>query len=381
MAKLYKLTPLQVTKSTKLGWLADGGGLYLRTRKNGSKSWVFRYERFQKKKDFTLGPLNSIGLAKAREMAAECRLAIIEGRSLETLFAVKDGPKTFLDAAGAIIERRRRSWKSDKTAIKWRRGLMDHCKVLHSKPVADVTIQDVEAILEPIWYSSNHSARMIRGMIEQAIDLATVLGWRSGDNPARWKGGLEHLLPDYAPKVQHHAAMPYKEVPEFIQVLMKSGSHVTANALTLTILTASRGHMVRHADWSEFDLDERLWTIPAERMKKSDEDHVIPLTDQMLSLLPGKRSGLVFPYRGKGFSENAFRSTLKSMSLDYTAHGFRSSFKDWSADQTEFADEVSEMALAHKVGTSVRRAYRRGKGLDRRRRLLEAWCEYCCSMN
>ena len=380
LSQLNKLSPLEVQKTKKLGWLADGGGLYLRTRKSGSKSWVFRHDKNKVKRDFIIGPLHTVSLANARKLASECRLAALEGRSIEAVFASKEGPKTFESAALAIIERRRSSWKSEKTAIKWRRGLMDHAKPLHKIPVSQITIQDVENILLPIWYSHNHSARMTRGMIEQALDLATVLGWREGDNPARWKGGLEHLLPDYAPKIQHHAAMPYKEVPKFIQGLMESNSYVTVDALILTILTASRGHMVRHADWSEFDLDEKLWTIPAERMKKSDEDHVIPLTDQMLSLLPRKTSGLVFPYRGKGFSENAFRSTLKSMSLEYTAHGFRSSFKDWAADQTEFADEVSEMALAHKVGTSVRRAYRRGKGLNRRRRLMEAWCAHCYSI-
>jgi len=376
MAKLYKLTPLQVSKSNKLGWIADGGGLYLRTRKSGTKSWVFRYERNKKKKDFALGPLSTIGLAKARQMAGDCRLALIEGRPLTSLFVDKSGPKTFLDAAKAIIERRQKSWKSEKTAIKWRRGLMDHCKSLHNIPVKDVTIQDVEAVIEPIWFTNNHSARMVRGMIEQAIDLATVLGWRSGDNPAKWKGRLEHLLADYSPKVQHHAAMPYKDVPDFMEQLL-NGSNVTKHALAFTILTASRGHMVRHATWDEFDLSSYLWVVPADRMKKSDEDHFVPLTDKMVSLLPPKASGLVFPYRGKGFSENAFRSTLKAMGLDYTAHGFRSSFKDWAADQTTYPDEVSELALAHKFGSKVRRSYRRGTGLESRKGLLNEWTEYC----
>jgi len=340
---------------------------------------MFRYERNGRKKDYTLGPSSSIGLAKAREMAAECRLALIVGRPLETLFADNKGPKTFLEAAKAIIERRQKSWKSDKTAIKWRRGLLEHASVLHQKPVADITIQDVENIIAPIWYSNNHSARMIRGMIEQALDLATVLGWRSGDNPARWKGGLEHLLPDFTPKVLHHAAMPYKDVPVFIDQLLNHGNYATKYALALTILCASRGHMVRHATWDEFDLENRLWIIPAQRMKRSDEDHAVPLTDQMLEVLPSYGEGLVFPYRGKGFSENAFRSTLKAMSVDFTAHGFRSSFKDWAMDQTEFSDEISEIALAHKVGSTVRRAYRRGKGLERRRGLMECWSEYCFS--
>jgi len=309
-------------------------------------------------------------------MAGDCRLAIIEGRSLESLFAEKSGPKTFLDAAKASTKRRQKSWKSEKTAIKWRRGLMDHCKPLHNMPIKDVTIRDVEAIIEPIWFTNNHSARMVRGMIEQAIDLSTVLGWRSGDNPAIWKGRLEHLLPDFTPMVQHHTAMPYCNVPGFMQLLL-NGSHVTKEALAFTILTASRGQMVRHATWNEFDLASGIWIIPAERMKKSDEDHFVPLTDKMLSLLPAKTSGLIFPYRGKGFSENAFRSTLKAMDLEYTAHGFRYSFKDWVADQTTYADEVSELALAHKFGSKVRRSYRRGAGLESRASLLNEWSTYC----
>ena len=376
MAKLYKLSPLQVSKTTKLGWLADGGGLYLRTRKSGTKSWIFRYERNQKKMDFTLGPLTSIGLAKAREMAAECRLAIIEGRSLDSLFAEKASPKTFRDAALAIIERRQKSWKSDKTSIKWRRGLIDHCKPIHTKQVQEITIQDVEMIIEPIWYSNNHSARMIRGMIEQALDLATVLGWRSGDNPARWKGRLEHLLPDYMPQVKHHSAMPYSNVPNFMSTLLSS-DHRTRFALAFTILTASRGHMVRHATWDEFNFSHSIWTIPAHRMKKSDEDHVVPLTRQMISVLPETKSGLVFPYRGKGFSENAFRSTLKAMGFEYTAHGFRSSFKDWASDKTDYPDETSELVLAHKVGSKVRRSYRRGTGLDKRQQIMSEWSNFC----
>lgn len=248
-------------------------------------------------------------------------------------------------------------------------------RVLHSKPVAEVNIQDVEAILEPIWHSNNHSARMIRGMIEQAIDLAKVLGWRSGDNPARWKGRLEHLLPNYMPKVKHHAAMPYREVPQFFAELLDS-HHPTKYALAFTILTASRGHMVRHATWGEIDLKKELWVIPASRMKKSDEDHVVPLTEQMVSLLQVRESQWVFPFRGKAFSENAFRSTLKAMNLDYTAHGFRSSCKDWASDQTDYADEVSEHVLAHKVGSKVRRSYRRGKVLDKRHDLLEEWSKF-----
>jgi len=375
MGQIHKLTPLMVKNTTKIGWIADGGGLYLRVRKAGTKTWIFRHTKNKRRIDLTIAPVNMLSLAAARKIATDCRLAAFEGRDIRSVLQTDDAGMTFKDAVLAIIDRRKNSWKSDKTAIKWRRSLLERAEPLHRKSVNQITTADVESIIRPIWYSHNHSARETRGRIEQALDLATVLGWRHGDNPARWKGALEYLLPDHKPKVKHHAAMPYEDASEFYSTLARS-KHDTRHALALTILTASRGHMVRHADWSEFDLENNIWTIPATRMKKSDADHIIPLTPSMLALLPDPSKGLVYPYRGKGFSENAFRSTLKAMDLDYTAHGFRSTFKDWAMDCTEFADEVSELALAHKVGSSVRRAYRRGKGLTIRRKLMQTWSDY-----
>ncbi len=381
MGQIHKLTPLMVKNTNKIGWLADGGGLYLRVRAEGTKTWMYRQTKNKRRIDLTIAPVHTLSLADARKIAADCRLAAFEGRDIRAVLKGDNSDHTFEEAALAIIERRKQSWKSDKTGIKWRRCLMEHAKPLHKKPIDQISIKDVEDVIKPIWYSMNHSARGMRGMIEEAFDLAGALDWRDPDkpNPARWKGGLEYLLPDYKPRVKHHLAMPYVDAPNFYRTLLAS-KHDTRFALALTILTASRGHMVRHADWREFDLENQLWTIPAARMKKSAADHVIPLTPAMLLLLPTTSSvpakGLVYPYRGKGFSENAFRSTLKAMKLDYTAHGFRSTFKDWAMDCTGFADEVSELALAHKVGSSVRRAYRRGTGLTVRRKLMQAWCEY-----
>ena len=380
MASIHKLTPLEVARSTRLGYLADGGGLYLRIRKSGARGWIFRARRAGRVKDYTIGPAHTISLAEAREIAARCRKAqLLGGSVLAALRGGDAGGHTFRDAATAIIARRRRAWTSEKTAIKWRRGLMEHAAPLHDLSCAAITISDVEAVLTPIWYSHNHSARMTRGMIEQALDLATVLGWRTGDNPARWRGALEYVMPDHRPRVRHHPAMPYAAAPAFFAALLAS-AHVTRQALALTILTASRGHMVRAAVWDEFDLDAGLWTVPAARMKRSAEDHVVPLTGAMTALLP-RRGGaagpdLVYACRGKGFSENAFRSTLLAMGQPFSAHGFRSTFKDWALEETDFADEVSELALAHKVGSAVRRAYRRGTGLAKRRALMQRWCAY-----
>lgn len=377
MAKLNRLSAVQVQRSTKLGFIADGGGLYLRTRANNHKTWVFRAFIGGKPQDFLIGAVHTVPLANARQIAALARLAHLEGRDIAGAITRKDDVKTCLDAFTAIIERRCVNWKSDKTAIKWRRGLMECAKPLHRRPVTSITTKDVETILRPIWRSHNHSARGYRGMIEQALDLAKVMGWREGDNPARWKGNLEFLLDNAKPATQHHRALPYGEAPTFYRDLMAS-DYDTRHALAFTILTASRGHMVRHATWSEIDLNMSVWSIAAARMKKSQLAHTVPLTDAMLTLLPERRapSELVFPYRRSGFSENAFRSTLQAMRVNATAHGFRSTFKDWALDCTAYPDEVSEIALAHSVGSSVRRAYRRGTAMDERKSLLTEWGKF-----
>ncbi len=387
MAQIHKLTAIEVSRTTRPGLRADGGGLYLRVRESGSKSWIFRAREQGRARDYTIGPVHTIPLAEAREIARRCRQAALQGRAVLPVIRGGGEGHHFIEAAEALIARRSRAWKSGKTAIKWRRGLMEHARPLHDLPLSAITIHDVERVLAPIWIAQNHSARMTRGMIEQAIDLATALGWRDGDNPARWRGALEYVMPDHRPPVRHHAAMPYAQAPEFYQRLLAS-RHVTRAALAFTMLTAARGHMVREAVWAEIDRGAGLWTIPAARMKRSAEDHVVPLTAQMLALLPPRRrprlrirgapppADLVFPFRGKPFSENAFRSTLRAMGEPYSAHGFRSTFKDWAADETDFPDEVSELALAHKVGGAVRRAYRRGLGLARRRELMQRWSDY-----
>ena len=377
MARLNRLSAVAVAKRTRPGFLADGGGLYLRTRKTGGKSWIFRAFIGGKPRDHVIGAVHTIPLALAREMAADARLAHREGRDIKAALQRDTGEKTCLDAFNAIVERRSGNWKSDKTHIKWRRCLMVHAKPLHHRPVTSVATADVERVLRPVWASQPHTGRMMRGMLEQAFDLATVLGWRTGDNPARWKGNLEFLLDGRKPPTRHHTALPYRDAPAFMARLLAS-DHPTRHALAFTILTASRGHMVRHATWGEFDLPARTWTVPVERMKRSEVAHVVPLTARMLALLPepGAPDARVWPYRGKGFSENAFKSTLDAMGMGVTAHGFRSTFKDWAADTTDYADEVSEIALAHKVGSDVRRAYRRGKALDARRDLLTEWGDY-----
>ena len=378
MSRIHKLSPMMVQRISKAGWKADGGGLYLRVRKEGAKTWIFRSIKNGKRTDILIGHSHTITLIMAREIAARMRLAVHEGRNPKAELISDDSPKTFLDAAKAIIERREKTWKSDKTAIKWRRGLMVHCKPIHDKSVKHITTGDVEAILRPVWLTMNHSARGYRGFIEQALDLATVLGWREGDNPARWKGNLEYLLPDFKPKVSNLAAMPFIEAPQFYQKLI-AGNNVTRDCFAFTILTAARGHMARHAVWDEFDLPKAIWTIPAERMKKSDADHVVPLTASMIALLPKRRSdGLIWPYRGKGFSDAAFRRTMRTTmsEADYTPHGFRSTFKDWALEYTDYSDELSELALAHKVGSVVRRAYRRGSSLEKRRALMQDWSNY-----
>lgn len=375
MSQIHKLTPLGVQRTSKVGYQADGGGLYLRVRKSGGKSWIFRHYQNKKAQDITIGAVHTFDIGMARSIAAECRLAVAEGRDPKNCINRSSESHTFKDVAIMLIARRKKSWTSEKSEPKWRRGLLEYAKPLHGIHVDKVTIKDIESVLLPIWFSKNHTAKLTRSMIEQVLDLATVMEWRSGENPARWKGFLEYVLPEYKPKVKHHSALAYADAPHFFKRLL-SGNYDAKMAFAFTILTASRVHMVRFATWDEFDLNKGLWTIPAPRMKSNAEDHVVPLTPGMIDVLPEKSEGLVFPYKGKGFSENAFRSTLKHMNEPVTAHGFRSTFKDWASDCTDFPDEISELSLAHKVGSSVRRAYRRSKGLEKRRELMQAWCDY-----
>jgi integrase len=255
--------------------------------------------------------------------------------------------------------------------------------VFGDKPVDTVDLAMVAKVLEPIWTTKTETASRLRGRIEAILDWASVRGFRTGENPARWRGHLDKLFPTRSKvrKVKHHGALPYAELPAFIAELREREA-TSARALEFLILTAARTGEVIGADWREIDLERRLWTIPAERMK-ANREHRVPLTNRAIELLgspPDPRQGPIFTARGKGepLSNMAFSQTLKRMGrIGITGHGFRSTFRDWVAEKTEFPNELAEMALAHTVSDKVEAAYRRGDMFERRRVLLEAWMHYC----
>ncbi len=381
MAEKKKLTALKVRKTRHNGLLADGENLYLRRRENGKKTWVFSYFRQGKRRMITIGPETFYTLSEARDHADAMKKAVLEGQSPARVLARNSSTKTFKDLAIEFLDSREGTW-TKRTHGRWQDGLMVKARPLHDLLLHEIEVADVKKIILPIWHTHNHTARKLRGMIETVLDYAMAHNWlEDKKNPALWKGTLQHIIPDTTPIVQHHRAMPYKNLPSFLPRLLGS-RYLAAKAVAFQIMTASRGHMVRFAVWQEFDLSAKLWTIPAARMKtrrhKSTRDHNVPLTDHMIACLPnqGGEADLVFSNKGKPFSENTFQKTLKSLNETCTPHGFRSSFKDWACEETDFADGLSEIALAHKVGDDVYEAYRRLSGINKRRSLMHDWCTY-----
>jgi integrase len=298
--------------------------------------------------------------------------------------AAEQAPRyTFGTFADALVNEIEGGFRNAKHVAQWRMTLTTYCAPIRDKALDAITTDDVLAVLRPIWSTKAETASRLRGRIERVLDAARAHGLRSGENPARWRGHLDHLLPKRQKLTRgHHAAMPYREVRAFIERLHRTGS-VSALALEFLILAASRTGEVLGGRWNEIDFENRVWTIPATRMK-AGRAHRVPLTSRMLSILDRVRpfgDGLqsyIFPGRdvGKPLSNMALEMHLRRMKLEVTVHGFRSSFRDWAAEETTFAREVAEAALAHVVGDMTERAYRRGDALERRRELAEAWASY-----
>jgi integrase len=395
---IEKLSAVAVTKASKPGRLSDGGGLYLNVSPSGAKSWVFMWAKGGKRWEMGLGAFPDISLKAARDMAAKHRTAVAEGRN-PIDERKKEKGKTFGEAAEAFIKSMEGTWRNEKHRYQWRQTLgcedssvkrkTDYCASLRDKPVAEVTTEDVLAVIEPIWQTKGETASRLRGRIEQVLDYARVNKWREGENPARWRGHLRHRL---APRKKlsargHLAAMPYKDVPEFMKSLRQREA-MAARALELLILTAARTSEVIKAEWSEFDLEKGFWTIPKERIK-GGEEHTIPLSNAALGLLrllyENRLSNYVFPGNDSPRTKNkaclsqmAMEMLLRRMGIENaTVHGFRSSFRDWCGDETDFPREVAEAALAHKIKNDVERAYRRSKALEKRRVMMEQWATYC----
>lgn len=380
---IHKLSSAAVDKRKTRGRLGDGGGLWLNVATTGSKSWVFRWTRIGKPAEIGLGPYPALSLAKARVTAAECRALIAEGLDPGTE-RTKETAKTFGQVAELYLSEMASRWSNTKTQWQWQRSLTVSAKPLHFKPINLIDTADILKVLKPIWQKTPESASRLRMRLEHVLDFARARGWRDTDNPARWRGHLSALLPTRdLTKIRHHPAMPWQDVPAFFDSLIGVDA-MSAKALAFTILTAARTGETLGARISEFDLEARTWSIPAERMKMS-RAHVVPLSDPAVAivqpLLELTTGEFVFPGQKpkKPLSNMSMEMVLRRMQIEgATVHGFRSSFRDWAGDQTTFEREVAEAALSHQVGNAVERSYRRGSALEKRRRLMEAWASYCC---
>jgi integrase len=393
MRRINKLSALAVTRAERPGYYGDGDGLVLQVSSSGTKSWIFRYKRNGRQKEMGLGSLRQVDLATARAKARECRNLLLEGR--DPLEERRDAARarraeaakatTFDQCADAYIAAHRAAWKNQKHVGQWQSTLAQYASpLIGDLAVAAIDTSLVMKVLGPIWHDKTETAKRLRGRIEVILDWATVSRLREGENPARWRGHLDQLLPKptrIAP-VKNFAALPWKEIPEFMRAL-RAREGTAARALEFAILTAARSGEVRGAAWSEIDLAEKLWTVPAVRMKAGVE-HRVPLSDAAIAVLKAttRHSDLVFEGRkaGVALSDMSLTAVLRRMGRgDITVHGFRSAFRDWCAEAAgnEFSREVCEHALAHRLPDRVEAAYRRGDLLDKRTRLMQAWADYC----
>jgi integrase len=393
---LGKLTALQVQRA-KPGKYHDGGGLYLLVHPGGSRSWAFRYgpggNRY-----CGLGPTHTISLATARGRARECRELLIRGidplaakREHKTAAKLADAKAlTFAEAADRYFASHRAGWRSDKHAKEWRATLAIYADPYFGNlPIAAIDVSLVLKALEPIWTTKADTAGRVRQRIEAVLDWAKARGYRTGENPARWRGHLDHLLPAQkrVARVKHFHALPYAEIGAFMAKL-RAAEGIAPRCAEFISLTAARLGEAINAEWSEIDLDHRVWTVPASRMKAGRE-HRVPLSDPAIAVLTQvaairrRDSNFVFPgnRRGRPVGETAVWLLVKEASGDEgaTVHGLRSTFRDWAAERTNYAREVCEMALAHIVADDVERAYRRGDLFDKRQRLMEEWGRFCAA--
>jgi integrase len=374
-----RLTARQVATLGE-GYHADGGGLYLQVSRTGARSWIFRYQLDKRRREMGLGAASAVSLLQARQRASEARTLVAHGTDpIAARDAARTPGMTFGEAAAAYIASHKTGWKTPAQAEQWEQSLRDHGPPA-ATPIADVDTPVVLAALSKIWTTKTETASRLRGRIERILDWARVAGHRGGENPARWRGHLDKLLPkpSKVAKVKHHAAMPYADVPAFYRRLpdREAKSRI---GLRFTILTAVRTEETVGAAWREFDLDAGLWTIPPERMK-SGREHVVPLPEAALAILRGfgKLKPDDQPFK---MSENTMlylvqKPPPKGYGLPYTVHGFRSSFRDWAAETTDYPKDVVEMALAHVIKDKTEAAYRRGKLLDKRRALMADWAAY-----
>jgi len=360
----------------------DGANLWLQVGPNGSRSWYLRFTLNGRSREMGLGPYPLVGLSEARDKATLQRRLLLDGidpiEARKARQPVRD-PVTFAVAAKQYIAGHEKAWRSSDHARQWRNSLDRYVlPAIGGRPISTIDTHDVLSIVETLWQDKTETAARVLNRVSLILDWATARKLRTGDNPARWKGHLDAVLPKRSKvqKVVNHAALPYARLPAFMTELRRQ-SDIAAKAAELMILTATRTSEVRFAAWSEIDEEGGLWTIPAARMK-AERDHRIPLSDAAVTILKGlKRDGeLVFPSMG----QHAILKAIKRVTATTTAHGFRSTFSDWCAEQTNAPSEVREMALAHAVGDKVEAAYRRGDLFQKRRQLSDAWAKFCASV-
>lgn len=388
------------------GYHPDGDGLYLQVTQGGSRSWVYRYSASGRRREMGLGSFHDVTLAEARVARDEIKRGVTKGsdplgerpkRARGRLHQVQPVSSVAAAAGASIasakaptleecwtdyVRAQEGGWRGRKTKASWMRSIESHAAAIKGRPVAEIDVDDVIRVLEPLWTTKAESAGKLRERLERVLDYARVRKLRSGENPALWKGNLIHLLPP-RPKLQrgHMRAMPYQDVPAFM-VKLSASKGMSARALEFTILTVARETMTLEATWREIAGD--LWELDAQRMKEKAFRQ--PLSAGALAVLAKVRpeesrpNDLVFPsQRGGVMSNMAMDMLLRDLAPPWTPHGMRSTFRDWAGDETDFAREVIEECLAHSVGDETERAYRRGDALKKRRTVLEAWSVYCLS--
>ena len=362
--------------------ISDGGNLLLQcTRGNGGhvrRSWIFKYELDGKRHELGLGPTHTVGLAEARAEARELRQQLLKGidplderrKQRQARIAERAKTVTFKQVADMYLDLHLDSFKNAKHRQQWRNTLAQYAyPKIGQITVSEITPADVLRVIEPMWKTKTHTASRVRQRVERILDYAATRGFRSGDNPA---AHVAEALPKAGNGKGHHAAMPYTELPAFMKQLRERTS-LSAKALEFCILTAARTGEITGATWDEIDLQAKTWTIPAERMKAGNE-HKVPLCARAVEILRGldRHGDLVFP-----LSHASMLELLRGMRRGITVHGFRSTFRTWASEQTSFAHEVCEAALAHTIPNAVERAYRRGDLFDKRRKLMDAWAQFC----
>ena len=394
--KAKDLSALEVSRLTAPGHHAVGGvaGLYLYVLDTGARSWVLRTMVGEKRRHMGLGGYPDVPLAQAREKARAAKAEVSQGTDpiaqrvalASQLKAQQATQKTFEEAAKAYMEAHEKAWKNPKHRAQWGSTLKTYAYPhIGSLLVKDIDQEHVMKVLEPIWATKTETATRLRGRIESVLDWATTRKYRSGENPARWKGHLDNLLP--APsdiqKVESHRAVDYNDMAQFMAAL-RAREGLAARALEFAILCASRSGEVRGALWSEINREKAIWTIPAERMKAGKE-HRVPLSTPAVKLLEGlpraDNSDLVFAGADdKPLSDMALTAVMRRMEVDAVPHGFRSTFRDWVGDCTNHPRDVAEFALAHKLSDKVEASYRRSDALEKRRQMMEEWADFCAKL-